>query len=239
MLTVHRARHTWRDEVDLYIALTDFARSKFVAGGLPADKIAVKANFVDPDPGVGRGDGGFVLFVGRLTEEKGIPVLLEAWKRLATTGPTLKILGDGPLRASVEAAAASNPLVQYEGRKPPAEVYALMGAAAALVFPSVWYEGLPRTIVESYAKGTPVVASRLGSMSELVKDDQSGRLFEPGSADALAAAIRSLPSEEHGTKSMRMSARGLFETRYTADINYAEFMSLYDRAITTRGALKS
>jgi glycosyltransferase involved in cell wall biosynthesis len=235
MLTYHRAKGTWRDEVDLYIALTEFARSRFVAAGFPEAKIAVKPNFVDPDPGVGRGDGGFVLFVGRLTEEKGIPVLLEAWKRFSAAAPQLKIVGDGPLRELVEQAAAGNSSIQYAGRRAPDEVYALMGSARALVFPSVWYEGLPRTIVECYAKGTPVVASRLGSMTELIDPCNSGALFEPGNPADLAAAISALPVGD-AMAAMRAGARRQFETRFTAEINHPLLISLYRRAISARPA---
>src|SRR5688500_5602362 len=174
MLTVHRALRTYRDEVDVFIALTEFARRKFVEGGLPAEKIIVKPNFVDPDPGVGSGGGGYVLFVGRLTEEKGVGTLLQAWETLAGQVP-LKICGDGPLRPRVESAAARTELnVQYLGRRPLDEVQLLMGESALLIFPSTWYEGLPRTIVESFAKGTPVLASDLGSMTELVADGRTG-----------------------------------------------------------------
>ena len=104
MLTVHKARGTWRNDVDAYIALTDFARTKLIEGGLPEDRLFVKPNFIDPDPGVGdgRGDeiGPFAIFVGRLTDEKGVPTMLEAWKQVGSRLP-LKILGDGPLRDDV------------------------------------------------------------------------------------------------------------------------------------------
>jgi glycosyltransferase involved in cell wall biosynthesis len=98
------------------------------------------------------------------------------------------------------------------------------------VFPSVWYEGLPRTIVECYAKGTPVVASRLGSMIELVDPGNSGALFEPGDAAALAAAIAALPIGPE-MDAMRAGARRQFESRFTADLNHPLLISLYDRAI--------
>src|ERR1700733_6841799 len=102
MITFHRKRGTWQNQVDVYIALTQFGRGKFIAGGLPGEKIVVKPNFVDPDPQPGSGDGGFALFVGRLTEEKGIATLLKAWKSLSNrTGLSLKIAGDGPMRDSV------------------------------------------------------------------------------------------------------------------------------------------
>lgn len=114
MLGVHRALGTYADQIDAYIALTNFARDKFVEAGFDGGKIHVKPNFLDPDPGEGSGDGGFALFVGRLSEEKGIRPMLEAWKTAGKTIP-LKICGDGPLADCVQQAAASEPSIQWLG----------------------------------------------------------------------------------------------------------------------------
>jgi glycosyltransferase involved in cell wall biosynthesis len=227
MLTVHRTRGTYRNDVDAYIALTEFSRGKFVDAGLPADRIFVKPNFVQPDPGPGSGKGNYAVFVGRLTAEKGISFLLRAWKKIGNTLP-LKILGDGPLRAQVEAQASCTAGIEYLGRKPLPEIYAMIGEARALVFPSLWYEGLPRTIVEAFAKGTPVVASRLGSMAELITPGMDGLLFEPGNEADLAAQIASLTANP---AAMRAAARSRFEETYTAQRNYPALMAIYESAL--------
>jgi glycosyltransferase involved in cell wall biosynthesis len=101
MLTFHNVLRTWENQVDVYITLTEFARKKFVQGGLPEEKIVVKPNFVHPDPGDGEHKGNFALFVGRLSAEKGILTMLSAW-RLFKSVP-LKVVGDGPLMAEVKA----------------------------------------------------------------------------------------------------------------------------------------
>lgn len=229
MLAIHRAKGTWSREVDRYIALTKFAADKFIEGGIPSNKIVVKPNFVDPDPGISDGSGGFFLFVGRLTVEKGISTLLKAWESMQNP-VGLKVIGDGPLRKEVEAAAARCATIEYLGRQPPPTVYNMMGSAKALVFPSEWYEGQPRTIIESLAKGTPVIASRLGSMPELVEHGRTGLLFEAGKGDELARQVSQLCADGTNIASMRQAARQEFELRYTAQQNYPLLMEVYRQA---------
>jgi glycosyltransferase involved in cell wall biosynthesis len=136
---------------------------KFIEGGLPAEKIVVKPNFVYPDPGVGLGSGGYALYVGRLSEEKGVDTLLEAWEQLSVKIP-LKIVGDGPLASQVAEFTKRLPQVEWLGRRGIAEVHALMGESKFLIFPSKWYETFGRVAVEAFAKGTPVIASKIGAM---------------------------------------------------------------------------
>ncbi|MGH7179466.1 MAG: glycosyltransferase [Tepidisphaeraceae bacterium] len=231
MLRQHRARGTWHDAVDVYIALTQFARDKMIQGGLPREKIVVKPNFVSPDPGEGTGGGRFVLFVGRLTEEKGIDTLLRAWESATPQGLMLRIAGDGPLRGRVEQASHRLRSIEYLGRRPSAEVYAILAHAEALLFPSVWYEGLPRTIIEAFSKGTPVVASKLGSMAELVTDGRNGLLVEPGHVAAWARALGELSCRTDRLSELRRGAREEFLRCYTADRNYPMLMAAYEQAL--------
>jgi glycosyltransferase involved in cell wall biosynthesis len=229
MTAAHRLLGTWRHSVDQYFTLTEFARAKFIAAGWPADKIAVKPNFVDPDPGAARGDGGYAIFVGRLSEEKGIACLLDAWRRLEQPIP-LKIVGRGPLEGAIREAASSQPHIELIGHRPIAEVLDLLGAARLLVMPSIWYETFGRTIIEAYAKGTPVVASRLGAMAELVAEPHSGLLFEPRDPRDLALKVSSLWNDAPTLARMRLAARQQFENHYTADTNYRQLLSIYGEA---------
>lgn len=230
MLTVHRALRTWSETVDVYIAaLTEFARQKFIQGGLPAEKIVVKPNFI-PDPGQRDGQGGYALFVGRLSPEKGVDTLLAAWRRLGGKVP-LKIVGDGPLASKVSETARQLPEVQWLGRRRSEEVYDLMGRASFLVFPSTWYEGLPRTIIESFAVGTPIVASNLGAMSSVVNHGRTGLHFRPGNPEDLAAKVGWAFTHPAELARMRREARAEFEAEYTAERNYQMLMEIYDRAI--------
>jgi len=230
MLTVHRAMGTWTNLIDIYIALNEFAREKFIEGGLPAEKIVVKPNFVHPDLSSGEGRGGYALFVGRLSREKGLDTLFKAWESLGSK-ITLKIVGDGPLAPQVAESVAKGSGIEYLGYRPLPEVYELMGEAAFLVFPSEWYEGQPRTIIESFAVGTPVVASNLGAMSTLVSPGRTGFHFRPGDSGDLVAQVEWALAHPDELARMRREARAEFEAKYTAQENYLRLMEIYEKVV--------
>jgi glycosyltransferase involved in cell wall biosynthesis len=234
MLTIHNLWGTWAKQVTLFVTGTEFCKRKFVDGGLPEDRILVKPNFLSPDPGPGPGDGDYLLFAGRLTEDKGILALLEAGRRIETG--TLLIAGEGPLRPVIQEAARCQPNIQYIGPQGASEIRELMGRAKALVFPSLWFEGFPMAIVESLARGTPVIASRLGSMAEIVQDGKNGWLVEPGNRDCLAEAMLHVLREDPARAArLRASTRIDFEENYTAERNYARLMLTYEKAIRFGG----
>ena len=230
LLTAHRAIGSWQKVVDVYIALTEFSRHKFIEGRLPAGKIVVKSNFVSSDPGVGNGLGGYAVFVGRLSTEKGLETLLRAWKGLRGSLP-LKIVGDGPMAAMVEEAAANDARIQWLGRKSAEEVYRLLGEAMFLVLPSQCFENFPRVVVEAFAKGTPVIASKLGAMAEVVDHGRTGLHFAPSNAVDLAAKVEQLSADPSELNRMRSAARQEFERNYTAQSNYQTLMAIYQLAL--------
>jgi glycosyltransferase involved in cell wall biosynthesis len=233
MLTVHRMLKTWKRMVDVYIALTDFSKEKFIQGGLPAEKIVVKPNFLHIDPGAGKGDGGYALFVGRLSTEKGVDTMIAAWDELGQLFP-LKIVGEGALSDQVQQAAVNNPAIEYLGAKDSSEVAELIKRASFLVFPSHWYEGLPLTILESYAAGTPVIASALGAMNSLVKHGRTGLHFRAGDAGDLIRQVQWALSHPARLAGMRREARHEFEANYTADRNYDMLMHVFCLALSSR-----
>jgi len=228
MITVHRALNTWNEMVDTYIALTEFARQKFIQGGLPAEKIVVKPNFVSPDPGVGAGRGGYALYVGRLSVEKGLDTLLAAWEQLENPIP-LKIVGEGPLADRVIEATKRMPQVEWLGRKPMPEVHALMGEAMFLIFPSKWYETFGRVAVEAFAKGTPVIAANIGAIAEVVDAGRTGLHYQPGDAADLAAKVEWALANPAELAQMRLAARAEFEAKYTAEKNYNQLIEIYQQ----------
>jgi glycosyltransferase involved in cell wall biosynthesis len=168
MVKVHQAMGTWSKQVDRYIALSEFLRNKLVGFGLPPDKVIVKPNFLQTDPGEGIGRREYALFVGRLVPEKGVRTLLAGWFKLSRPFP-LQIAGDGPLRNEVQRAVErSNGNIKWLGQVSNENAMKLAQGAQFLVFPSEWYEGFPITLVESFACGTPVVAARIGSAAEII-----------------------------------------------------------------------
>lgn len=233
MLMTHRGLGTWSKAVDMYIALTEFGRRKLVEGGLPADKIAIKPNFAYPDPGPGTGTGGYAVFVGRLSAEKGVDTLLEAWRHLGFR-PPLKLLGDGPMAAAVQQASAKDASIQWLRHVPLEAVYDLVGEAMFLVLPSQCYETFARVAMEAFAKGTPVIVSKLGAMAAMVDDGRTGLYFKPGDPADLAAKVHRLLAEPSQLPPMRQAARQEFNDHFTADSNHKILMAIYERALCGR-----
>lgn len=219
----------WRQSVHRFVALTEFARDKLVQGGLPPERTVIKPNFVaDPgpapaDPGQRRG----FLFVGRLSGEKGVELLVDAWKDLPDV--PLTIVGSGPEEERLRALAP--PHLHFTGALPRAEVMQHMRRAAFLVLPSIWYEGFPMTMVEALANGLPVVSSDIGALGDLVTDGEDGFIFPPGSRSGLIAAIRraSETGEDYGRYAR--AARRTYERLYRPETNLARLQQIYRDAL--------
>jgi glycosyltransferase involved in cell wall biosynthesis len=225
MIAHHRRRATWSSKVARFIALSPFARAKFIEGGLPADRIVVKPNFTaDPSaPGLDRRHGA--LFVGRLRAEKGVAQLMEAWARVDYP---LRILGDGPERRRLAALAPAN--VTFEGRVAPERVRAAMREASFLVLPSLVYENFPLAVAEAFANGLPVVAYHHGAFADIIEDRVTGRLVEPRNLAALAEAVTELAARPDLVQAMSRAARGQYERLYTPERNIELLLAIYWQA---------
>ncbi|MBB5345283.1 glycosyltransferase [Tunturibacter empetritectus] len=224
-------RGIWTNSVDRYIAVSSFVKQQLVEGGFPEEKILVKPNFIS-DSGVGDGSGGYGLYVGRLTEEKGVRSLLNAWPDVPSSA-TLKIIGDGPLESVVRQASDADPRIEYLGRKSLTEVCDYLGKAAFLIFPSQWYEPFGRTIVEAYSKGTPVIAALTPPMKAMVDDGVTGLLYNPSDSKDLAATVSILMADKERLNLMRVQARAKYVAAYTEDQNYRQLMDIFQQCIHT------
>jgi glycosyltransferase involved in cell wall biosynthesis len=233
MISWHRLQKTWQSRVDAYIALTEFQKGKLIEGGLPADKIFVKPNFVALTPtSHNLPCGNFALFVGRLSIEKGVHFLIEAYRQRSVKLP-LKIVGDGPMRDRLEQEVKGAGLcdrITFLGRQDRETVLQLMQQAMCLVFPSIWYEGLPLTIVEAFACGLPVIVPKLGSMAEIVEDHKTGLQFVAGDAIDLVNQVESMQQQNELRSQLSLNCRLIYNDRYTANINYQQLMNIYEKA---------
>lgn len=233
MVQYHRRKKTWRNKVNRFIALTDFAKEKFIQAGFPENKITVKPNFAVIDERnvkKSQSDMQGALFVGRLNSEKGISTLLKAWKNISLR---LFIIGEGELLNNVQSCGIESIIAL--GKMSSDDVSIKMSQASFLVMPSEWYEGFPMVLVEAYSCGLPVIASRLGGMAEIVEDGVTGLHFEAGNAYDLAEKVRWMASHPDECKKMGENARKMYEKKYTAEINYKMLMQIYQDAIQDNG----
>ena len=223
-LTVHRG--TWRS-VDRYIALTPMIAEHLASFGVPAERITVKPNSV-PDPGFSDTPGEGFVIVGRLSEEKGLPLLLEAWRKhpVGALGP-LRIVGDGPLRPLAEQAAAERADIEFVGPVDRAGVKEAMRAAAALIVASTWHDVLPTVVIEALAVGRPVLGTNLGGIPYEIGD--AGWVVEPDAA-AMAEALGTAAKEAAG---LRRTARDRYETTFTPEIITSRLVDVY-REVSAR-----
>jgi glycosyltransferase involved in cell wall biosynthesis len=231
MLKTHRFTKTWTDKIDAYITLSEFARQKFIEGGLPKSKLFVRPNFLVEDPGIGENNREYALYVGRLSPEKGIMTMIEAWKN--HPGIPLKIIGDGPQRPQIEEIIRQNQLnhIELSGFLPLNDVYQALRKALFLVMPSIWLETFGRVIIEAYATGTPVIASRIGAMKEIIIEKKTGLLFEPGNALDLSDQIQYAIDHPLELRTWGEQARSQYVQKYTADSAYEKLISIYEEVL--------
>jgi glycosyltransferase involved in cell wall biosynthesis len=224
-LAAHRALGTWR-RVSLLVAVSEHSRRLLIEGGLPAERVVVKPNFVHPDRGPGGKREEFALFAGRLAPEKGVELLLSAWRGVDLP---LKIVGTGDLAARVQEEAARSPRIEYLGRQPREEVIELMGRASLAVVPSLHDENCPLVVLEAFSRGTPVLGRLGGSIGELVRDGENGLLFS-GSEHDLVVKLRSIAGRPEELRRLGEGARQSYEARFTRARNLEMLLDIYRRA---------
>lgn len=232
MVAWHKHKKTWANLVDRIIVLTPFAKQKFISSslGIPESKFLVKANSVDDYEVLAFNKrANYVVFVGRLSPEKGIDVLVEAAKHTAIT---IKIVGDGPLQDLVMSSSKAYKNIEYIGQQSHNQVIKLIQHSRGLMLPSVCYEGLPNTILEAFSTGTPVLVSDIDNLNQIVSNQQNGFTFNTGNSFDLAKKINQL-IHSNQWKALAAQARQNYETHYTHEMNYQNLIRLYQELIVT------
>jgi len=225
----HKKKGTWLNKVDRFISLTEFAKKKFVSAGIPSRKIVVKPNFVVIDkvklPN-SMTEKTYALFVGRLSEEKGINVLLESWKKVNFP---LHLIGSGPMWEKIPAIGLDS--VHRLGELSQQQVKREMSCARFLVVPSLWYEGFPMVIVEAFSLGLPVIVSNLGGLAEIVHNGITGLHFDPGNANDLVQKVNWMINNPDACRNMGENAKQIFQKHYTPERNYKMLIKIYKEAL--------
>ncbi|NPV77213.1 MAG: glycosyltransferase family 4 protein [Anaerolineae bacterium] len=227
MLVVHRLLGTWNKKVNRFVTLTELGKEKLIAGGIRAEKIVVRSNFIHPDPGIEQEKDEYALFVGRLSPEKGIEPLLDGWGKMPVD-KKLILVGNGPLLERLIQKARFQPNLEVVGALPLETTLGMIRGAKFLIFPSILYEGMPRTIIEAFATGTPVIASNLGAMADMVEHGSNGFLFPAGDGIRLAEMALAMYSDPDLYARMRLKARQAYETHYSSGLAYQKMIQIFE-----------
>jgi glycosyltransferase involved in cell wall biosynthesis len=221
--TLHRLLGTF-ERVHLFLAVSDFLRNKHVGAGFPSKRIVVQPNFAWPGPRR-RDAGRYFLYLGRLAPEKGLEPVLAAWRRVKAP---LVVVGGGPDESRLRSIAPDT--VTFLRTLPGHAVPDLLRQARALLVPSLWYEGAPRSILEAYAAAVPVVATRMGALPEVVKQDRSGLLVAPRGEDGWIEAVERLRDDRESVR-LGEGGRELWEELYRPEHALQRLERSYERAV--------
>jgi glycosyltransferase involved in cell wall biosynthesis len=237
-VALHRRLRTYVRHVDAFITLTQFQKSLLAHSGLPERHMYVKPNCYPsvPDLVPWHERAHKAVFIGRMSAEKGVDTLVEAWLRWGAAAPKLEIIGTGPelerVRRAVAASSAGR--IVFMGQKSPEETRASLSRARLLILPSEWFEGFPLVLTEAFAFGVPVAASRLGTFEELVESRGVGRLFSPRNPENLQATVAALWRDDAALAQMSRLAHQEFETRYSAEKSVEALEAIYKCGIETK-----
>ncbi|MFD7534685.1 glycosyltransferase [Streptomyces sp. NPDC059819] len=238
-LSVNRRR--WWSGVARFLCISAAQRDILVRAGMPAERLAVKHNFV-PEPGIRRvGDGGQLLYLGRLAEAKGVRLLMAAWDEIARDGGAgmpLVIAGAGPLEREIAAWAAGRDDVRYVGLYNPAQCRQAIARSAAVVAPSTWLEAFGLVVVEAMAAGVPAVAAGHGAFVELIEDGVTGLLHRPGEPASLASCLRHITADAMRNRDMGQAARRRYEQSFSPVVGLERLVDEYRTAIAGRSTPK-
>lgn len=231
----NRWRGTWQNDIERFIALSDFQREVLVGGGIPRSKIAVKPNFYPPKSGfrpLGERPERAV-FVGRLSEEKGVKDLVRAWHLWGARAPELRIVGDGPLREELERMAEPSRNITFLGQMAATATEREIAEARLLLMPSRWYETFGMVLLEAFRVGTPVAVSNIGPLPALVRDAQ-GLVFQMQDPNSLFECVSGCWQDSKRFERMSEASLHTFRAKYTDKENLRILLGIYEEAIESR-----
>lgn len=242
-ISLHRRRGTWQSDVEAFIALTAFQAGVMVNMGFPSDRMHIKPNFYPNSPAFQPYDArpDRVVFVGRVSEEKGVVDLIEAWigweqqqiQSPPPAFPELRVIGGGPLLEQLRNRAKQSPSIRFLGQLSSSDTQREIAAARLLVLPSRWFEGFPMVLPEAFAFGTPVLVSEIGPLPALA-NESGGETFKTGDPTSLKSALSRIWSRRDQLKIASLKAHTCFTSKYTASSNYSTLLDIYHKAIETR-----
>ena len=236
-LYLHHKLRTFTNKIDVFIAPSNFLRKKLIEGAMPEKKILVKPHFVEyREIKPSYEFDNYAVYMGRLSHEKGLFTLLRAWKKIPDV--TLMIMGDGAIRNKLENFVIQKEItnIEFLGFVGGSEKFEILKKAMFMIFPSELYESFGHTIIESFACGTPVIASRIGAVTELIKEGRNGLLFEPGNIGDLRKKILYLIENPKLTIPMRHYARKITEEKYSSEVGYKNLMQIYNKLLLPSGS---
>jgi glycosyltransferase involved in cell wall biosynthesis len=235
-ILLHKILKTWKKQVDAFIVFSEFQKKMVILGGCPKEKIHIKPNYY---PDIQNNENvkcvhreKFVLFVGRLSEEKGVKTMIKAWLQW-DDAPKLHIVGDGPLRSILESKSAGKE-IYFHGQLNKKETQKYMSTATLLLIPSECYEGFPMVLHEAFFSGTPVIASNLGSLPQIVKDGENGLIFDAGSEKSLIDRVEYLINSKRALSVLSKGARLSYESLYNQSVNYNMLLAIYKKVIINK-----
>jgi glycosyltransferase involved in cell wall biosynthesis len=238
MIELHRKIGTWTNNIDSFIALTEFQKKTFIHAGLPEEKVYVKPHFYEGNSNSLKWNlrKDKIVFIGRLGKEKGCQYIIDVWEKW-NDAPIIEIIGDGPQKNELQIQILKKNLsdkIKLLGQQSYTETQKLLSTVKLLIIPSICFEGFPMVIREAFAHGVPVAGSDIGSIPDIVDDGVNGVLFKPGNSEDILEKVKGLWNDQDRLELLAKAAKEKFEKFYTADINYQILMDIYQKAIENR-----
>ena len=233
-IAIHRKLNTWKDKVDAFISLTEFQKKLMIECGLPKDKIYIKpipssrSNII---PWKERDNT--IIFVARLSEEKGSITLVKSWILWGSEAPVLNIVGSGELEDELKKMAQKHSIknINFLGKLTYEDMKEKIGKAKLTIFPSEWYETFGKVIVDSFSKGTPVAVSDIGSLPDLVTNNLNGIVFKTRNEKSLFEEVKKAWTQQGYLEKLSKEAKNTYDQFYTPDKNYERAVSIYKKVI--------